>query len=118
MCWQFGPRLRVVEKSHAFSLSVPESFERDMGYSEKEFFRVLPAAIGEYQYIKNGLEVEVTHPDKPHSLKLTLSVLPDRQLGAVRIQRIGVQFAFTNMSTDERLTFMRRFDRRFQRGGG
>ena len=108
----------MVEKSHAFSLTVPETFARDMGYSEKEFFRVLPNALGDYQYLKDGARVEITHPDKHHQIQLGLHELPDRQLGAFRIQRIGVRFTFSNMNADERLAFMQRFDRRFQRGGG
>lgn len=118
MCWQFGLRSRVAEKSHAFSKAVPERFERDMGYNEKEFFRILPAAIGKYQYIKNDTLVEISLPNHAQQLQLVVSPLPDRKLGAFRIERIDVQFSFSNMSADERLQFMHRFDRRFQRGGG
>lgn len=118
MSWQSGLRLPVVKTSHAFSKNVPEIFKRDMGYNEKEFFRVLPAAAGEYQFSRNNNSIEITHPDNQHLIKLDLSVLPDRLLGAIRIQRMGVQFSFSNMNDDERLKFMQHFDSRFQRGGG
>lgn len=108
----------MAEKSHAFSQSIPERFERDMGYNLKEFFRVLPAAIGDYQFSKNNAHVEITHPDNQHQLKLVVSELPDRLLGAFRIPRVDVQFSFSNMTADERRQFMQRFDSRFQRGGG
>lgn len=89
-----------------------------MGYNEKEFFRVLPAAIGEYQYTKEGSTVRVYDPENNRGLDLLITPLPDRRLGAFRIQRIDVQFSFSNMSEEERNKFMYRFDRRFQRGGG
>lgn len=118
MYWQSGLRLPVVEKSHAFSQHIPEIFERDMGYNEKEFFRVLPAAVGEYQFSRNENSIEITHHDNQHLIKLDLSALPDRLLGSIRIQRMGVQFSFSNMDDKERRKFMQRFDSRFQRGGG
>lgn len=108
----------MVEKSHAFSKHIPEEFERDMGYNEKEFFRVLPTAVGEYQFSRKDDLVEIIHPDNLHQIALSLSALPDRQLGALRIQRMGVQFTFSHMDEHERLKFMQHFDSRFQRGGG
>jgi len=108
----------VAETFHAFASGVPTHFERDMGYNEKEFFRVLPAAIGEYKYTQEGDLVSIRHSDNDHQIDLTVRPLPDRRLGAFRIQRIDVQFAFSNMSQAQRDTFMARFDRRFQRGGG
>jgi len=108
----------VAEKSHAFSQNVPERFERDMGYSESEFYRILPAALGEYQFTTANNITDIRHTDNNHQLQITVSPLPDRVLGAFRIQRIDVQFAFTNMDAEARSALMQRFDRRFQRGGG
>lgn len=108
----------MAEKFHAYSTDVPIRFERDMGYNIKEFFRVLPAAIGEYKYTRVGERVRVDHVDNNHRLDLVVTPLPDRQLGAFRIQRIDVQFTFSNMDEAQRNRFMHRFDRRFQRGGG
>ncbi len=108
----------MAEKSHAYAAQVPVRFERDMGYSEKEFFRVLPSALGNYHYRRQGNQVLVDHPDHAHKISLRIAPLPDRRLGAFRIERIGVQFELLNMDAEERACFMRRFDRRFQRGGG
>ncbi len=108
----------MAEKFHAYSDRVPERFERDMGYNEKEFFRVLPAAVGDYQHIVSGDTVHISHPDNDQTLKLRITPLPDRCLGLIRIQHIDVQFSFLNMTEDQRNQFMHRFDRRFQRGGG
>lgn len=108
----------MAEKFHAFSREVPERFERDMGYNEKEFFRVLPAAIGDYQHSVAGNTIHIKHPDNDQALELRITPLPDRRLGLIRIQHIDVQFLFSNMTPEQRNQFMFRFDRRFQRGGG
>lgn len=108
----------MAEKSHAYAEQVPARFERDMGYSEKEFFRVLPSALGDYRYRLQGNRILIDHPDNSHQVLLEITPLPDRRLGAFRIERIDVQFELLNMNDDERAAFMRRFDRRFQRGGG
>ena len=108
----------MAEKSHAYAEHVPERFERDMGYSEKEFFRVLPSALGDYRYAQQGNRVLISHPDNSHDITLDINPLPDRRLGAFRIERIDVQFQLLNMDAGERARFMQRFDRRFERGGG
>ncbi len=89
-----------------------------MGYNEKEFFRVLPSAIGEFQHIREGSHVHISHAENSQALELLITPLPDRQLGAFRIQHIDVQFSFSDMTEEQRNRFMYRFDRRFQRGGG
>ena len=108
----------MAEKFHAYSDKVPERFERDMGYNEKEFFRVLPSAVGDYRHTVTGDTVRISHPDNDQVLELRVTPLPDRLLGLIRIQNIDVQFSFSNMNLDERNQFMFHFDRRFQRGGG
>lgn len=108
----------MAEKSHAYSRQVPERFERDMGYSEKEFFRVLPSAMGDYCFVQQEETITIRHPELDHHIELQVRPLPDRRLGAFRIQRIDVQFSFNNMDESDRNRFMARFDRRFQRGGG
>ncbi len=97
---------------------VSDDFTRDMGYSEKDFYRTLPSAIGEYGYTKEGQLVTVTHPDKDHVLLLNVAPLPDRVLGFIRIERVEASFSFRDFSTVERDQFMAGFDLRFQRGGG
>lgn len=108
----------MAKKFHAYSDKVPAQFERDMGYNEKEFFRVLPSAIGDYRHVQEGNIVHISHADNNRALELVITPLPDRQLGAFRIQHIDVQFSFSNMTEEQRNQFMYRFDRRFQRGGG
>ena len=108
----------MAELSHAFAREVPEHFQRDMGYSEKEFFRVLPAALGSFVYHREGDRLHIHRPDDSPALELRIEALPDRRLGAFRIERIAVEFLFSDMSAQQRSEFMSRFDRHFQRGGG
>ena len=108
----------MAKLSHAFAREVPEHFQRDMGYSSKEFFRVLPAALGAFEFSKKGDRIHIHHPDDAQALELRIDALPDRRLGAFRIEHIAVEFSFSNMSAAQRKQFMTRFDRHFQRGGG
>ena len=95
-----------------------DSFKRDMGYSEQEFFRILPSALAGYEHSIAGNQVNISHVEKKQWLRLTINRLPDRQLGMIRISRIEVEFAFHNFSVEERKRFLTRFDRSYQRGGG
>lgn len=95
-----------------------DSFKRDMGYSEQEFFRILPSAVSGYTHRVEGNRVIISSSDKNQQLQLIINQLPDREIGMIRIPRIEVEFAFDNFSAGERKKFITRFDHSYQRGGG
>lgn len=95
-----------------------DSFKRDMGYSAKEFFRILPSAIEGYNHTVEGNRVMINGADKDQGLELVINRLPDRQIGMIHIPRVEVEFSFRNFSANERKEFMTNFDRSYQRGGG
>ena len=95
-----------------------DSFKRDMGYSETEFFRILPSALKGFTYTVDGNRVSINGVDKDQGLEMIVSRLPDRKIGMIRIPRIEVEFSFHNFSENERKQFMTNFDRSYQRGGG
>lgn len=95
-----------------------DSFTRDMGYSNMEFFRILPAAVADYSHTVDGNRVIIADPDNSRELVLVVSSLPDRAIGMIRITRIEVEFSFRNFTVEERREFMLNFDRSYQRGGG
>ena len=97
---------------------VSDKFTRDMGYSEAEFFHTLPTGIGDYQYVRDGSEVTITHPERTHTLTLEVTALPDRAIALLRIPRVEVRFSFQDFSPADRDRFMEKFDQSFQRGGG
>ena len=97
---------------------VSDEFSRDMGYSENEFFHTLPTAIRDYEFVREGTRVTITHPQRDHQLELQVVPLPDRKIALMRIPRVEVNFSFKNFSTAERDQFMAFFEQSFQRGGG
>lgn len=96
--------------------SYPAEFTREMGCTEAEWLRLLPAAIGEHasRVVENQLNVTLA------SGKLTVcwTTLSPRVIGLVRLPRLQVTFCFDGLSADERHAFMRRFDLYMHRGGG
>lgn len=95
-----------------------DAFKRDMGYSVEEFFRILPSAVGDHEYMAEGGRIVVRPRQQDRELVLKINALPDRKIGMIRIPRIEVDFCFQNFSRQERREFLVAFDRSFQRGGG
>ena len=95
-----------------------DEFIRDMGYSLTEFHRILPSAVGDYAHRVEGNRVVIDGAESGQQLTLDLKVLPDRQIGMIRIPHMEVKFDFQNFPMQERKNFMVGFDRSYQRGGG
>lgn len=91
-------------------------FTREMGCTEAEWLRWLPAAIGERAWQRDGQRALVDVP--PGRLVLRWQVLPPRVIALVRMPVLQVDFEFEALSDEQRLAFMRRFDLYMQRGGG
>ena len=99
-------------------MAEPYVFHRDMGYSAEEFFRILPAAVRNYELTVSGHAAMITANQNDHVLQLTVTPLPDRVLGNMRLPHIDVRFEFLNFTTQQCEDFMKAFDRSYQRGGG
>ena len=93
-------------------------FSRDMGYSETEFFRILPSALHGYRHEVRGSSIVVFGPREGQRVTLSVTPQPDRRIAMISIPRIRVDFSFHNYSGQERQDFMIQFDRSYQRGGG
>lgn len=102
----------------------PEQFERDMGCTEAEWLRCLPAAIGTWPWVQDGhsVWVDFSQAQTPEracaQLHIAWQVLPPRTIALMRLPRLGVRFAFSGLEEISRQAFMRRFDLHMQRGGG
>lgn len=94
----------------------PERFERDMGCTEADWQRWLPAAIGEHPWRQDGTQATVDLPGGV--LVLRWAVQPPRVIALVRLPVLRVGFAFESVDADQRRRFMKRFDLYMQRGGG
>ena len=94
----------------------PEFFSREMGATEAEWLRWLPAALGDVPWQQQGRRVEV-HWAQGH-LAVQWETRPDRVIAQIRMPVLAVQFAFTGRDAQQRYEFMKRFDLYMQRGGG
>jgi len=93
-----------------------ESFDREMGCTEKEWLGWLPEAIGShpYQLVAQAVRAQVGDG----SLTLSWRVGEPRAIAKARIPRLLVSFRFTGLDEVQRFRFMKRFDLYMQRGGG
>ena len=93
-----------------------ESFDREMGCTEKEWLGWLPNAIGvhRYQQVAQALTARIGEGQ----LALSWQVAEPRVIGLARIPRLMVSFRFTRLDDVQRYVFMKRFDLYMQRGGG
>ncbi len=96
--------------------SYPEFFSREMGCTETEWLRWLPAAIGDVPWTQQGRRVELQW--KLGHLAVQWETRPDRVIAQIRMPVLGVQFSFAGLDALQRYVFMRRFDLYMQRGGG
>ena len=90
---------------------------RDMGYTEADWRRVLPAAMGAWPWVMEGQRVEAQAPGGG-TLVITWAPLPSRRLGLAVIPRLKVVFAVNRMSCAEFDEWLLRFDLYTRRGGG
>ena len=96
--------------------SYDERFEREMGCTEAEWLRWLPAAMGENHWKLQTQSAGVRIGDGALGLKWQEG--EPRVIGLVSIPRLLVQFRFAGVDDAARYTFMKRFDLYMQRGGG
>lgn len=99
--------------------SYPQSFVREMGCTETEWLRWLPAAMGDVPWQQQGRLVQAQSPQWGQGhLRVQWDVLPDRVIAQICMPVLGVQFTFDGLDAQQRYHFMKRFDLYMQRGGG
>lgn len=89
---------------------------KDMATTWEDFLRLLPVALDGWCYRIDGSAVEVGSSDR--GATITVEALSPRRLGLVEIARSRVVITFRGLTAGEQDTFLGRFDRAFQRGGG
>jgi hypothetical protein len=93
-----------------------ERFERDMGCTEAEWLRWLPAALGDHHWKHQEQTVGVRIGDG--ALGLKWQVAEPRVIALITMPRLLVNFRFAGVDEVTRYKFMKRFDLYMQRGGG
>lgn len=91
-------------------------FTLNMAVGHRDFFRTLPAAMGDLPYTVSGGEISAGADGR----RLTISLGPEqrRQIGLLQVLNTDVSFAFEDFAQDAIDTFMQHFLARYQRGGG
>ena len=89
---------------------------KEMGYTHKEFMRLLPKAVGGADMRVTGSEIEVREGDR--SLRIALGDEGERRIASFRLPMIPVDLIFTGYSEAEIEAALDRFWRAYQKGGG
>ncbi len=97
--------------------AVRDTVVKDMGFSREEFLRTLPVAFRGTPYRIGGTTVEIG--DAGRGVTIHLRELPPRRLsGLMKLPLIEVTLSFRGHGPEERRSFLARFDRAYQKGGG
>lgn len=96
--------------------SYPETFERDVGYSDAEWRRAIQRAVSECPIHIEGSSAQIQVD--AGSLDLQWRPLPNRTIALLSMPRLAVSFEFKGVGPDARYAFMRVFDLKTQKGGG
>ncbi len=88
----------------------------EMGLSHAEFFRTLPAALGERPYRIDGGTVSID--DQGRTVTIRLAPEQVRRIALLHVPVTHVEFRFDGHAPEQIEAFMNHFARYYQRGGG
>jgi hypothetical protein len=93
-----------------------QAFDREMGCTQADWLRWLPAAIGEHEWRRETGSATVRIG--AGVLTLEWRTGEERVIAMIRLPRLHVRFRFEDVDDERRHAFMKRFDLYMQRGGG
>jgi hypothetical protein len=98
---------------------IPIAFEREQGYTESEWLRCLPGAVGPHTLVLPAPgQAVVMLAGGLGTMHLDWAVLPPRRIALLSLPRLAVRYRFDGVPAEARREFMRYFDLYTQRGGG
>lgn len=89
---------------------------KEMGYTHKEFMRLLPKAVGSTDF--QVLENEIQMREGGRLLSVLLGEETERRLGNFRLPLLPVDLVFTGYDEAGIKEVLERFWRAYQKGGG
>ena len=92
------------------------AYTREMGVDHRDFFRMLPRAMGEHPHEVDGRTVDASVGGG--TLRIELGEERVRRIALLALPYTEVSFTFRGTSEAEREAFTRRFELAFRRGGG
>ena len=89
---------------------------RDMALTHKDFFRILPRAMGSHTYTTdaNGVDAQVAGG----TVRIDIGSQQLRKIALMEVPWCRVDFRATGVSAAQFKEFSEHFHRYFQRGGG
>lgn len=90
------------------------TFDKEMGISHRDFFRILSRVVGEENYRTDGRWIVVE--DGERRIEITLSEETERRIALIALPVTRVTFTFSGYDNPSQA--MLQLDRHFQRGGG
>lgn len=95
---------------------VDRVIKQHMGASHKEFFRLLPVALGSSDFVVNG--TQVVYEQNGKRVEISLGPEGERRIALLSIPTTHVEISMNGYDDDEFKNFMTNFERAYQRGGG
>ena len=98
--------------------------EREMTISHRDFFRILPKALGSYPYQQHENVItaflnEGQNDSKEESeIVIILAEEQLRQIASLTLPITNVTFQIKNVAENTKNEFFKQFDRAYRRGGG
>lgn len=92
---------------------------RDMALTHKDFFRILPRAMGDVEYrIEGSVVTGELGAAGSGSLKIEIGSQQLRKIALMEVPWCRVEFTAVGVAQSDFDAFARNFHRHFQRGGG
>jgi hypothetical protein len=111
MCSPYGRRSPVVKAPDTVTV-----FDKEMGINHRDFFRILPTALGTTEYERTGTRIRMENGDQ--CLEISLGPEGKRTIALMTLPMTQVTLRFTNYGETELTRALARFDLYFRRGGG
>lgn len=94
----------------------PFSYSREMAVTHKDFYRILPRAMGEHKYTaeKNIIQAPIQDGN------VTIEIGPEqvRRIALMAIDYCEVKFQFDDLTEEQVTEFRANFELYYRRGGG
>jgi len=91
-------------------------YEKQMGITHRDFFRLLPFALGTDQFSATSNSASLKAGKM--SVDIELGAEGNRQIALLAIPTTPVKMTLNGFSDSEMEAFMTNFERAYQRGGG
>ena len=94
----------------------PYIYTRQMAVTHKDFFRILPRAMGQHDYSIDNNTVHASIGDG--SVTITIGEQQVRRIALMAIDYCDVDFRFDNLDEQQIVDFQAHFELYYRRGGG